>query len=131
MAILLFFARNSKLKIDFKIVLPRRKDLALSNFLFSHNTPPGFYLDKHTKSIVHVSKLSDTWQAPTPYKHPLNARLGGGRAEPILRNSETCQKIFVHFDEKKSTKNFTKPLDKRAPMCYNTDTKNRGTHLTK
>ena len=62
--------------------------------------------------------------------HPLNARLGGGRAEPILRNSETCQKIFVHFDEKKSTKIFTKPLDKRAPMCYNTDTKNRGTHLT-
>ena len=67
---------------------------------------------------------------PPPTKTPKNARLGGGRAEPILRNSETCQKIFVHFDEKKSTKNFTKPLDKLSSMCYNTDTKNRGTHLT-
>ena len=62
--------------------------------------------------------------------HPLQVPpihwLGVGRAEPILHNSETCQKIFVHFDEKKSTKNFTKPLDKRALMWYNTDTKNEG-----
>ena len=58
--------------------------------------------------------------------HPLNARLGGGRAEPILRNLETFQKIFVHLDEKKTTKIFTKPLDKPPLMCYNTDTKQGG-----
>ena len=56
---------------------------------------------------------------------PHNQRAAHGRRGRSLRNNLLLQKIFVQIDEKTSVKNFTKPLDKRTVMCYNTVTKKR------
>jgi hypothetical protein len=52
MAYRFYFTRNPKSKMDSGIVLPTQKKFDQDKKSFSRNTPPGFALAAHHKSIV-------------------------------------------------------------------------------
>ena len=107
--------------------MPRTKQKHKKKNFFSRNTPPGYVsIRGKTQSLLYASLARGVLGRPPPH---LKQRAAHGRRGRSFRKERLLQKIFVQIDEEIIIKNFTKPLDKPLPLCYNTDT-NKGKRYT-
>ena len=82
--------------------MPRAKQKHKTKKFFSRNTPPGFYLEKNTKSIVCLRGERSAGKASTPGKN--SEPLTGGEAV-VSAKKGCCKKSLC-----KMTKNNNKKI---------------------
>ena len=108
--------------------MPRQKRFVWAKKFFSRNRPrgAGFLSEEKHKVYSLLVWREKCWEGLHPR---LKQRAADRRRGRNFHKERLLQKIFVQNDEEIIIKNFTKPLDKPLPLCYNTDT-NKGKRYT-